>query len=136
MTSLEKNKGRGDRKFPKKERLSSKKLIEELFEKGSSFYLHPFRMLYNKSDELAQNQDYPRLLITVPKRNFKKAVDRNRIRRQIREAYRIHKKAIFSEIGPENIPTHMAILFTSKEKLSFKKLEEKLILILKRLKKI
>jgi len=134
MTSLEKQKNSGENKFPKEERLSSKKLIEELFEKGSSSYLHPFRLIF--IGKLSPEQRFPQLLISVPKRNFKKAVDRNRIRRQIREAYRINKNTLFSEIGPEFAPSHMAILYTAKEKITFKKLEEKLILILKRLKNI
>jgi ribonuclease P protein component len=134
MASLEKRKGCVENKFPKKERLSSKKLIEELFDKGSSSYLHPFRLFF-KPGPLLANQKFPQLLVSVPKRNFKKAVDRNRLRRQIKEAYRINKNNIFSDIG-ENIPPHIAILFTAKEKLPFKLLEEKLILILKRLKNI
>lgn len=135
MTSLENHKGSGDNRFPKEERLSSKKLIEELFDKGSSSYLHPFRLFF-KPGGLPPDQKFPQLLVSVPKRNFKKAVDRNRIRRQIKEAYRINKKALFSEIGPDFTPPHLAILYTAKEKISFKKLEEKLILILKRLKNI
>lgn len=135
MTSLEKHKDSGGSKFPKEERLSSKKLIEELFEKGSSSYLYPFRLIFTR-DPLSSGKKYPELLISVPKRNFKRSVDRNRIRRQIREAYRLNKNSIFSEFGPELVPLHLAILYTSKEKIPFKKLEEKLILILKRLKNI
>jgi ribonuclease P protein component len=134
MDPLEKHKGSGKNKFPKKERLSSKKLIEELFDKGSSSYLHPFRLLF-KPGPLLEDQEFPQLLVSVPKRNFKKAVDRNRIRRQIKEAYRINKINIFSEIG-KSIPPHIAILYTAKEKMPFKLIEEKLILILKRLKNI
>ncbi|MBX9852034.1 MAG: ribonuclease P protein component [Cytophagaceae bacterium] len=132
MVLLEKHKGRGSNQHPKQERLTSKKVIEELFEKGSSSYLYPFRILY-KGEILAESQTFPQVLFSVPKRNFKKAVDRNRIRRQMREAYRINKQRVFS--GQKlKIPEFLAILYTSKEKIPFKQLEEKLILILERCK--
>lgn len=76
--------------FEKTERLHSRKLIQELFEKGSSFYLHPFKILFLKNPD----QDYPRtqVLVTVPIKNFGKATDRNKIKRRIREGYRLNKK--------------------------------------------
>lgn len=134
MTSLNTDKDSGELKFPKKEKLSSKKLIEELFNKGSSSYLYPFRLF--SLGKLPPDQDFPQVLVSVSKRNFKRAVDRNRIKRQIREAYRLNKKAIFSELKSDYIPLHLAILYTSKDKMEFKKLEEKLILLLKRLERV
>jgi ribonuclease P protein component len=119
-------------KFPKEERLSSQKIIEELFSKGSSNYLYPFRIIM-----LGRNEDIkklPQVLISVPQRNFRKAVDRNRIRRQIKEAYRKNKSGIFSE---KNVimPLYLAIIYSAKEKIEYKELERKLISILLRFKK-
>jgi ribonuclease P protein component len=135
MASLKKNQSSEGNKFPKEERLKSKKLIEELFEKGSSYYLYPFRLFY-KADVLPPEQPYPQILFSVSKRNFKKAVDRNRIKRQMREAYRLNKKSILSELEKGKIPPFIGVLYTSKEKIDYKILEEKLILILQRLKNI
>ncbi len=78
--------------FKKKERLFKRNLIKELFAKKSSyFYLYPFKMVYQFLP--AQDSDHQgvQVLFTVPKRNFKRAVDRNHIKRLFREAYRNNK---------------------------------------------
>jgi ribonuclease P protein component len=77
------------RTLGKAERLHSKKLIQELFTKGSSFYLHPFKVLIlpNPIPELELHQ----VLVSVSKRNFKKAKDRNTIKRRVKEGYRLQK---------------------------------------------
>jgi ribonuclease P protein component len=136
MVLLEENKGKiPSQALPKEERLTSKKLIEDLFKNGSSCYLHPFRLLYLvHPDNEKQNLRFPQVLFSIPKRNFKKAVDRNRIRRQLKEIYRKHKNEFFGEGAPNPSPACLAILFTSKEKISFELLEKKLILIFLRLK--
>lgn len=75
--------------FKKEERLNKEIWIKELFEKGSSFHLYPFRVIYLPHP----NPQYPvnQVLISVSVRNFKKATDRNTIKRRIREAYRLYK---------------------------------------------
>jgi ribonuclease P protein component len=134
VVSLEEHKGKlPSEALPKEERLISKKLIEDLFKNGSSCYLHPFRLLYLSKNE-KQDLPFPQVLFSIPKRNFKKAVDRNRIRRQLKEIYRKHKNDIFGK--ESSIPSLicLAILYTAKEKISFEMLEKKLILIFQRLK--
>ncbi len=74
--------------FYKGERLKKEKLIQELFTKGSSFNLYPFRVVYKPNPD---QEPYHQVLFTVTVRNFKKAVDRNKIKRRAREAYRLHK---------------------------------------------
>ena len=105
--------------FKKAERLNSKKLIKELFNKGSSFYLYPFKVIY-----LSDPSDTPntQVLISVSKRNFKKAVDRNKIKRRIKEAYRLNK-------GQLNTPHSILIayIYTSREILSFQEIQNKII---------
>ena len=73
----------------KKERLTKETWIQELFERGSSFYSHPFKVLYlpHPDPESTTNE----ILFSVPKRQFKRAVDRNKIKRRLREAYRLNK---------------------------------------------
>ncbi|MGC4020797.1 MAG: ribonuclease P protein component [Cyclobacteriaceae bacterium] len=76
----------------KEERLSKKKLIQELFVKGSSFYLYPFKVIF-----LPSGAKTNQILITVPKSIFKRAVDRNKIKRRIREGYRLNKAVLTSD---------------------------------------
>ena len=75
--------------YPKKEKLKSQKRIEQLFSEGKSVNAYPLRMVYLKSD-FNGNTTF-KTGVTVSKRNFKKAVDRNRIKRLLREAYRLNK---------------------------------------------
>ena len=108
--------------FKKTERLSKKILIKELFQKGSSFYLYPFKVLLLHHPDITEtNQE----LISVSKRNFKKAVDRNKIKRRIREAYRLNRNQ-FSTSNNYLI----AYLYTSKEVLVFSEIQDSMIKIL------
>ncbi|WP_083794598.1 ribonuclease P protein component [Leadbetterella byssophila] len=77
--------------LPATERLKSLKLIQKLFNRNNpSVSAYPLRaVIYRESS--SEEPQYPQILITVSKRNFKKAVDRNHIKRQIREAYRMSK---------------------------------------------
>lgn len=75
--------------FKKEERLCNIKLIEKLFSNGSSFLVYPFRIIWLSEDS---SSNFPvQVLISVPKRKFKRAVDRNLIKRRIREVYRLQK---------------------------------------------
>ncbi|MCY7356678.1 MAG: ribonuclease P protein component [Rudanella sp.] len=119
--------------FPKSERLSGKKKIGILFQKGRtdlrSFYLFPFRVIYHHAvNEAGERDGYAgavittaAVLINVSKRQFKRAVDRNLIRRRIREAYRLNKQLL----GVENsAPTEIAFLYIAKTKATFQEIEK------------
>ncbi|MTI20765.1 ribonuclease P protein component [Fulvivirga sp. RKSG066] len=112
--------------FKKAEKLSSKKLIQELFSKGSSFYLYPFKVLVLPQSD--KNQSPHQLLITVPKRNHKTAVARNRIKRQIREAYRLNKQLL--DVDKTLL---IAYIYTAKEVSDYHKLEKALISLLSKI---
>jgi len=92
--------------FKKSVRLSSEKRIQELFKKGSSFYLYPFKVVFLPSQETAASQ----ILISVPVRSFKKAVDRNKVKRRIREGYRLQKQNL-----PQSAKFLIAYIYTAKE---------------------
>jgi len=75
--------------FKKEERLCNKKLIDELFHSGSSFLCYPFKASWMLVDF---PQKFPvQIVFSVSKKRFKRAVDRNLIKRRMREAYRLHK---------------------------------------------
>jgi ribonuclease P protein component len=109
--------------FPKEERLHSKKLIAELFSKGSSFNLYPLRFVLLKQTEPSATP--PQVLVSVSKKYFKKAVDRNRLKRQLREAYRTHKHLL--QAGQQYGVQVMGILYIGKEKSDFGLIRKKLI---------
>jgi ribonuclease P protein component len=109
----------GKNTFRKAERLSRKKWIQELFDKGSSFNFYPFRILYMDHPEppAAFNQ----VMFSVSKRLFKRAVDRNTVKRRMREAYRLNK-------GPVSLSGKLllAYIYTAREILPSTVLREKL----------
>jgi len=97
--------------FSKGERLCELKQIENIFATGQSFSLFPFRIIYINTNN---DSNYPvRILLSVSKKTFKNAVDRNNIKRKMREAYRKNKHILYSEIKH---PTSIVILYISKDK--------------------
>ena len=112
--------------FKKSERLKSKKTFEMLFSEGKSIKKFPIRVIY------LQNEEYKicKAAFVVPKRNFKRAVNRNRIKRQLKEAYRLHKHLLNSNKG-----TTFALLFLylGNKKLPYATIESAVINLLKQL---
>ena len=107
--------------FTKTERLCSKVLIEKLFKTGSAFHCSPFKIVWLRVSESAAPVQ---LVISVPKRLFKKAVDRNRIKRMTREAYRNNKTLFYDSLQDKKI--HLMIIYTNKGLDEFKVIEEKI----------
>lgn len=115
--------------FRKEERLHKKKHIEELFAKGSSFHLHPFKVLFLSNPEPLR--PFNQVLLSVSSRNFKRAVDRNLIKRRMREAYRLQKTKL-----SHNSRFVIAFLYTSREILSFQEIKDKMLLAMARIEKM
>ena len=113
--------------FNKKERLKSKKQIEKLFGEGKSVTAFPLKVFYIPVED-AEVQF--KVAVSVPKRNFKKAVDRNRIKRLMREAYRLNKQAIFNNIEGNFA---LLILYLGKDLPEYRRVEKSLISILQKL---
>jgi ribonuclease P protein component len=112
--------------FPKAERLCSKNLIDQLFSQGKSIKQYPLTIIYAHS---ALDAAWPQILISVSKRKFKRANKRNRVKRVIREIYRLNKHLFFK--GEEKLL--IGILYQSNELPDFDFLQKKLILGLQRL---
>ncbi len=118
-------------KFSKKEKLCNKKSIDFLFNKGETFFSYPFNVKWRLSEANANFSN--QILIVVSKRNFKKAVERNKIKRLIREAYRQNKSFLYQQLAETNQKINFSLIYTEKEILNYKSVEEKIILTLHRL---
>ena len=117
--------------FGKEERLRSKKNIDRLFAEGHSFYIPPFRVMW--LDEPFDTGLPARILIGVPKRKVKKAVHRNRLKRIIREAYRLNKNPFYQFLLNRDSFCTLAVIYNAPTVVEFTDIEEKIILVLKRL---
>jgi ribonuclease P protein component len=131
--------------LPKHERLCRRIAIRMLFEKGMSQKAYPLKMIYLplteaeamqavKPSEAASLPHPPRaqVLFTVPKRNFKKAVDRNRLKRCLREVYRVNK----SLLNDSQVYFLIGFVYIGREEVPFRQLEAKLIFCLQRLQEV
>lgn len=118
-----------DASYNKTEKLKSKKLIAQLFEKGKTVSAYPLKLVYLET----QFEDGILLKtgVSVSKRNFKKAVDRNRIKRLMREAYRLNKTHYFSNTSKNYA---FMILYIDKEMPNLKFVDSKMKLLFKKFK--
>ncbi len=108
--------------LPKRERLYLKESIKEVFAKGKSFVAYPLRVIYlvEERELTARSQ----ILVSVPKKYFKRAVDRNRIKRLVRENYRLNKNELQSVLTKKGLYARIVFINVAKDLPSFKQ-EEK-----------
>ena len=118
---------RGGFSYPKKEKLKNRKIIEQLFVQGKSISKFPVKLIYLET-ALPENVNI-QAGVTVPKKNFKSAVKRNRIKRLLREAYRLNKQLVFN-----NSDSSFAFLFLylGKEMPMFSEVENSMQRILQK----
>ena len=110
--------------LPKLERLNSRILIEKLFTGGSkSLPAFPLRIVYMPVE--GEHLPAVSLLISVPKKRFKRAVKRNRVKRQIREAYRKHKDCLHESLEASGKKVVIAFLWLDNELHPSAEVEEK-----------
>ncbi len=98
--------------FTKGERLCGVRAISDLFSGGRTLYLPPLKVLYRVLPGNTSAEPV-RILISVPKRHFKKAVDRNLIKRRIREAYRQNKMPLISSFSAGDKSINLAIIWNN-----------------------
>ena len=113
-------------RFPKSEKLKSRKTIELLFEEGKSVSKHPIKLFFTSLEDSPKTQAG----FAVPKRSFNKAVDRNRIKRQLRESYRLQKHLLKNEGG---LKFALMFLYIGRDKLPYDTIESAMKTILKKI---
>lgn len=114
MTQLKRN------TFSKEERLCSKKVIEDLFENGKSVFIHPLKLIYKITP--TDKKSPVRVMMVVPKKNFRKAHDRNRIKRLMRESYRLQKHDFYDFCITYNRHFAIALVYVAKSEADFKEI--------------
>lgn len=116
--------------YGRAEKLKSKKLFEKLFDEGKSVSNYPLRLIYTQA-EFKENVPF-KTGVTVSKRNFKSAVKRNRIKRLLREAYRLNKSIVFNNSKGNYA---LLILYLGKEMPDSKEVHLKMTNLLEKFKK-
>ena len=108
--------------YPKHEKLKSKTTIDSLFSEGKSVSKYPLRLVYVENIE--PNAELIKMGVSVSKKYFKKAVDRNYFKRVLRETYRLNKHLLIDHLEK---PYAFMFFYQSKERLSYQEIEEKTI---------
>jgi ribonuclease P protein component len=120
-----------DFSYPKAQKLKSKKIIDLLFTEGKSVSKYPLRLVYLKHDF---EEDVPlKIGVSVSKKYFKNAVDRNYFKRILRESYRLNKTLLI-----ENTDAKYCFMFfyQTNEKLSYQEIDQKTIQLFEKFVKI
>lgn len=120
----------------KNERLKSRKQIEQLFAAGKSFAVFPYKIFYSVTNCQLPTANTLQFGVGVSNRNFKRAIDRNRIKRLTREAYRLQKNDLKKLLEEKNISLNVFFIYTSKEITEYNFVKEKTGTVLKKLIKI
>ena len=115
----------------KHERLKSKKQIDALFLRGEAFFIFPYKIKY--CFQAAEQLPQMHFGISVPKRNFKRAVDRNKLKRLSREVYRIQKVKLKDDLVKHQLSIQVMFIYTHSSILTFAELESVMIKCLEKL---
>lgn len=118
----------------KSERLKKRDLIQRLFQEGKSMNKFPLKLLFLEADERLK---HPALFgVTIPKKLFNKAVDRNKLKRRVRESYRIIKPELYKKLDALDKQFIFMFIYTSREKEEWKRIDSSVQYLLERFLKL
>lgn len=113
--------------FSKDEKLCYQKSIDRLFAQGKSYISYPLRIVYFVEEETEADKQFAQVLISVPKRKFKRANKRNRIKRLVREAYRLNKQEYIRLLQEKGLRLDIAFLYLKDELPSYTEIEKSIL---------
>jgi len=113
--------------YPKSEKLKSKTTIDLMFREGKSVSKYPLRLVYAKST-FGENPEF-KMGVSVSKKYFKKAVDRNYFKRVLRETYRLNKQLLRENLQE---PYSFMLLYQTKDRLSYEEINQKTVELFKK----
>lgn len=122
-----------DFRFPKKERIKSKKVITSLFQEGLSQFVYPFKLVYLVETTKDQDEDTIQFAVSIPKRKIRSAVKRNLLKRRTREAYRQNKHFLNKGVPFENHKIYLMFVYVDAEIKKYDIIEKSIIKHLKKL---
>ncbi len=114
----------GINKFPKEHKLTGEIRVAKLYTEGDAFISYPLRIVYlldEKDDTVPA-----RVVISVPKKRFKRAVHRNLLKRRIREAYRLNRESLWQYLADKDYSLNLGINYVSNDELPYSKIEKKM----------
>ena len=117
--------------FPKSEHLCGDKRIGQLFTQGDAFIAYPLRVVYLIAPK--KDVESASVMVSVPKKRFKRAVKRNRLKRLMREAYRLNKQPLVALLKENDLQLHIAFNYVSDDELDFVAVDKKMKVALQRL---
>lgn len=119
--------------FGKKERLKSQKAIGNLFEKGKHINVYPLKLVWQTLRKNEPNKYPAKVVLSVSKKKFKKAADRNRIKRLLKETYRVNKKELITTLNEKHLELHFFLVYLDNKLPEYQPLENKIKIALERL---
>jgi ribonuclease P protein component len=128
---LQKNSIKAHHTYNRDEKLKSRKVIEHLFKKGKSMNAFPIKLLYDVTED---HSTFLKAGVTVSSRTFKKAVQRNRVKRILREVYRLQKGALEAELALKEQYLAVFFIYIGKELPVFSEVYNKMGILLEKLK--
>jgi ribonuclease P protein component len=117
--------------FAKSEHLCGEKRIAHLFTKGEAFMAYPLRVVFVLEEK--KEAELVSVMVSVPKKRFKRAVKRNLLKRRMREAYRLNKPALLEKLEAKQLQLHVAFNYVSNDLLDFEKIDRKMKIALQKI---